>query len=163
MVSVSQCCGLPAYCEYPARSGGWVVNRLWFSRLFWFQRYGLRVAPLRWVLGSKSAPLHAAVSTGMFQPHTERHNTVLQYRTVQDRQALLSHTHASRHFIPHQLKRTRSILSFIFRICTADSNESVSPVQRFKIRHIASPRHRTNTSVTDTAVTNTLTACLPQR
>jgi hypothetical protein len=67
--------------------------------LFWFQRYCLRVASFRLVLGSTSA----VCSTGMLQSLTKRHNTVSQ----ELRESLLRHTHAHapQHFVPHPYER----------------------------------------------------------
>ena len=117
------CCGLPA------QSCGWVV------------RQPPKVQPTVFVSTLRFACCSLSLGPGFEVWHAERwcfHRNVstalrVTQCAVQNIEALLSHarthththTHASLYFIPHQRKRTRRILSFLFRICTADSDESV--------------------------------------
>jgi hypothetical protein len=104
------------------------------------------------------------VARGCFHRNVSTSLRVTHDRSTEQRGADVTrthahcNTHASRYFIPHQRKQTRSILSFLFRIWAAYSNECVSPVQRFKIRHTAAPRLRV--SAPATADCHWHTACL---
>jgi hypothetical protein len=149
-----------------------VLWRTWFAgslnrsrcrrHCFGFNVTVCALLPFTWAWVRCLPLMDAGVSTGMLRPMTtwhwhsivlttwHWHNTELQVLW----ESLLSHalnTHVSRYFIPHPRKRTLRLLAFLFKICTANNNELVSPDQWFQIRHTASPHHCTNTSVTSTA------------
>jgi hypothetical protein len=112
------CCGLPA------QSWGWVVNRRRFSWLFFLSTLQFCVLlPCTWSW-VRSLPR----CTLMFPQ--ECFNRAQSDTVSQNRQALLSHARTLKHtrvtILYSTSMKTLSILGFLFRIFTADSNECVA-------------------------------------